>query len=95
MTDKLTDLDERVADVNAQCSSLNNHLMTVLDVDVPDLRAHIGFVEDMQNQAEATKHDAQGRTMSDDLAREVEEAQVKTAMLRDLVTGTFFSFSFL
>jgi hypothetical protein len=92
MTDKLTDLDERVTDINAQCSSLTDHLTTVVDVNVPDLHAHLGFIKDMQDQAEATKHGAQGHTMSDDHAREVEEAKAKIAMLRDQVNGTFFFF---
>ncbi|GLB42873.1 putative FHA domain containing protein [Lyophyllum shimeji] len=50
ISDKLTDLDERVSDVNAQYTMLLDRVDNTADVDIPDLQAQVDALRD---QAEA------------------------------------------
>ena len=86
IAEKLTDLDDRIIDVNAMCTSLNDQLENVTHVEIPDLQ---GQIEALQDQAEAVKPAVQVRATSEAPDREMEDAKTNVSVLRDLVSGMF------
>ena len=50
LSDKLTDMDERIAEVNAQYNVLCDQVADAMEVDIPDLQ---GQVDALQNQMDA------------------------------------------
>ncbi|KAK0444258.1 uncharacterized protein EV420DRAFT_1574996 [Desarmillaria tabescens] len=70
--DKLSDLDERVTDVNGLCTSLIEQVDNLCHMDIPDLQAQIEALQD-QDQGQ------------EDLSSEREDFQANAQTLRDLV----------
>ncbi|KAG7440483.1 uncharacterized protein BT62DRAFT_1080852 [Guyanagaster necrorhizus] len=73
--DKLSDLDERVTDVNGLCNSLIEQVDNLCHMDIPDLQAQIDSLQDREQGQE-------------DLLSEREDAQANIQALRDLVADT-------
>ncbi len=74
MKDKLSDLDERVTDVNGLCTSLIEQVDNLCHMDIPDLQAQIDALQDQEQGQE-------------DLLNEREDVESNLQALRDLVAG--------
>ncbi|KAK0235163.1 hypothetical protein EDD85DRAFT_842102 [Armillaria nabsnona] len=72
MKDKLSDLDERVTDVNGLCTSLIEQVDNLCHMDIPDLQAQIDALQDQEQGQE-------------DLLNEREGVESNFQALRDLV----------
>ncbi|SJL09210.1 uncharacterized protein ARMOST_12586 [Armillaria ostoyae] len=72
MKDKLSDLDERVTDVNGLCTSLIEQVDNLCHMDIPDLQAQIDALQDQEQGQE-------------DLLNEREDVESNLQVLRDLV----------
>ncbi|KAK0199807.1 hypothetical protein DFS33DRAFT_1365184 [Desarmillaria ectypa] len=70
--DKLSDLDERVTDVNGLCTSLIEQVDNMCHMDIPDLQAQIEALQDQEQGQE-------------DLLSEKEDIQANVQALRELV----------
>ncbi len=54
MKDKLSDLDERVTDVNGLCTSLIEQVDNLCHMDIPDLQAQIDASGRIRNRGKRT-----------------------------------------
>jgi hypothetical protein len=82
LSDKLSDMDERIADVNAQYNVLCDQVADAMDVDIPDLQ---GQVEALQNRMDVLTPIFD--MTSEPPMHEREDVKASIQTLHDLVTG--------